>query len=430
MPSYPQAKENVPVARRSLRRRRRRGRRLERGLGGSGRVLVRPSAPSRSSGCSPRPRPPAGRRPSVLRSRLSFDESSADVRSGVGQPGSSPFREGRSGQPAERPSCPGAERGAGGASGVRDHRIRRVREPRKTFCSTGSSGSSTAGYDSAGIALLEDDGPRVRPRGRQPRPARRRRPAERLGLDHGLGHTRWATHGRVSSENAHPLTGCDEAEVAIVLNGIVENYRELQRVAARRRARVQLRDRRRGRRAPRRAPLRRAISSRPSARAYRELEGHFAFVVIHHDHPSLLVGARLQCPLVVGSATGDVPRLVDRGVPARDAPRAADRGRRDRRDHARGRDLLDVDDGRPPNATTSRSTGTTRPPRSRGYETFMLKEIYEQPDAVARRSASASATAGCARGSRPDRRARSATSAGSSSSRAAPRTTPASSGAT
>ena len=122
---------------------------------------------------------------------------------------------------------------------------------------------------------------------------------------HGLGHTRWATHGAVTEENAHPLTGCDGAKLSIVLNGIVENYREL-------RGRLEEDGH--------------EFSSDTDAesvshliehhydgdlveavrKACTELEGHFAFVAIHHDHPDLLVGTRLLCPLVVGVGEGEM----------------------------------------------------------------------------------------------------------------------------
>src|SRR5206468_1771198 len=99
--------------------------------------------------------------------------------------------------------------------------------------------------------------------------------------------------------NAHPLAGCEPAKLSIVLNGIVENYRELKESLG---------------------ADGHTFTSETDAEtvthlierhydgdlveavrlAFAELEGHFAFVVIHHDHPGLLVGARHQVPLVVG----------------------------------------------------------------------------------------------------------------------------------
>src|SRR5438477_11731642 len=156
------------------------------------------------------------------------------------------------------------------------------------------------GYDSAGLALREDGSlDYVRAVGNL------RNLVEAAGSNgsrsrHGLGHTRWATHGAVTEQNAHPLTGCDASNLAIVLNGIVENYRELKDELEREghtftsqtdaEVVVHLIER------EYQGDLTAAV-----VRVYSLLEGHFSIVAIHHDHPDLLVGFRQQTPLVVGA---------------------------------------------------------------------------------------------------------------------------------
>jgi glucosamine--fructose-6-phosphate aminotransferase (isomerizing) len=237
------------------------------------------------------------------------------------------------------------------------------------------------GYDSAGIALREDSGLEyVRAVGNLQFLKDAAGPSASDATT-GLGHTRWATHGRVAEENAHPLTGCDDGRLAVVLNGIVENFRELKgslladghvftsetdaEVVAHLIERHYAGD------------LIAAVRA-----AYAELEGHFAFVVVHHDHPDLLVGARLQCPLVVGVGEGEMflassiaaflretrrVQLIEDGDVVAITPAGASFVEADGSVVERDEIEVDWDD-----------EGAEKS----GYETFMLKEIYEQPDAV------------------------------------------------
>jgi glucosamine--fructose-6-phosphate aminotransferase (isomerizing) len=237
------------------------------------------------------------------------------------------------------------------------------------------------GYDSAGIALLETGGlDYVRAVGNL---QFLKDAAGNNGSKSstGLGHTRWATHGRVSEENAHPLTGCDAGKLAIVLNGIVENYRELKQsllddghvFSSETDAEVVVH------------LIERAYTGDLVAavrEAYAQLEGHFAFVVIHHDHHNELVGARRQCPLVVGVGEGEMFLASSISAFLRETRRAQ---------------LIEDDEivvVTPEGARFTTVSGVEierdelevdwddEGAEKQGYETFMLKEIYEQPESV------------------------------------------------
>jgi glutamine---fructose-6-phosphate transaminase (isomerizing) len=237
------------------------------------------------------------------------------------------------------------------------------------------------GYDSAGLALLEDDGlDYVRAVGNL---KRLKAAAQTNGSasSTGLGHTRWATHGRVSEQNAHPLSGCDGDEIAVVLNGIVENYRELKESLERdghtfgsetdAEVVIHLVERHY------RGDLLEAVRA-----AYKELEGHFAFVVIHRAHPDQLVGARIQCPLLVGVGDGEMflasasaaflgetrrLQLIDDGEVVAITPEGAT--------------FVNVENGLVEREVIEVDWDDEAAEKS-GYETFMLKEIYEQPEGV------------------------------------------------
>jgi glucosamine--fructose-6-phosphate aminotransferase (isomerizing) len=199
----------------------------------------------------------------------------------------------------------------------------------------------------------------------------------------GIGHTRWATHGRVSEENAHPHFDADD-RVHIVVNGIVENYVELKQQLLERGVDFTsetdvevvahlLADELDG------------GASLPEAvrRTYNRLRGHYALVAVAADEPGVIVGARKECPLVVGR--GEDEQFLASGIPAF---------------LSYTRDVQFIENGeivvvRPDGVEFMTASGepVERPlehvdwdadaAEKGGYETYMLKEIYEQADAVA-----------------------------------------------
>jgi len=237
------------------------------------------------------------------------------------------------------------------------------------------------GYDSAGIALREDgELSYVRAVGNLDNLVAA---VESNGSHshHGLGHTRWATHGGVTERNAHPLVGCDAGRVAIVLNGIVENYMELREqltatghtFTSETDAEVVIHlleqeyD----------GDLAQAVS-----RVYPLLEGHFSIVAIHHDHPDLLVGVRHQTPLVVG--LGDGENFLASSIAAflsetRTVIHPAD-GQVIEITPGGVRVFVDGEQVETPAA--QEIDWDLESAQKGGFETFMLKEIYEQPEAV------------------------------------------------
>ena len=236
------------------------------------------------------------------------------------------------------------------------------------------------GYDSAGIAVLTDGDIAIRKS--EGKIAR----LTELIANHpvsgtcGVGHTRWATHGRPSDANAHPHRA---GHVAVIHNGIVENHRTLkERLLGRGRVFSSetdtevishLLDEYVSTGMPLADAARKAVS---------ELRGSYAFLAVSDAEPGTVVGVRLNCPMVVGLGQGEYFLASDLTAFL-----------------AHTRDVLFLEDGEMVVATPKgvRITDFYGKPRTRapqridwspvmaekgGYRHFMLKEIHEQPRAI------------------------------------------------
>ena len=258
------------------------------------------------------------------------------------------------------------------------------------------------GYDSAGISVLDGDRidavravgnlsalrGAIADRERRPTPVAVGVPAvggaepaqsDRVGT--GIGHTRWATHGRVTEENAHPHFDTTDS-IHIVVNGIVENYIALK-------ARL-LDDGARFTSETDAEVIAHLVAHHYDGdlvaavrAAYAEMRGHYAFVAMSAHDPGLLVGVRHECPLIVGH--GDGEQFIGSAIPAflRETRRVQ---------YINDDEIVAL---RPEGAQFHSPAGEpidrevveidwdADTAEKQGYETFMLKEINEQADAVA-----------------------------------------------
>ena len=197
----------------------------------------------------------------------------------------------------------------------------------------------------------------------------------------GLAHTRWATHGKVTEQNAHPHRDCED-RVHIVLNGIVENHAELRsqleaeghRFSSETDAEIvaHLIERHHS------GDLTEAVRD-----AVGELRGHYAFVAMHTDHPGTLVGARQECPLIVG--IGEQEAFLASAIPAFMAQTRSvllvENGEIVTVD-SDGASVIGLD-GAPITREIEEVTWDEEAAEMGGYPTFMMKEIHDQPDSVA-----------------------------------------------
>jgi glucosamine--fructose-6-phosphate aminotransferase (isomerizing) len=236
------------------------------------------------------------------------------------------------------------------------------------------------GYDSAGIATLEEGAI-----------ARRRAPGKLVNLgavlhDHplhgftGIGHTRWATHGAPTEANAHPHAS---AKVAIVHNGIIENFRELKaELIAKGHTFESETDSETAAHLVTQLLSEGLPPDEAAKQAVARLTGAYSIAMIFKDHEGLLVGARRGAPLAVGYAdeeayigsdafalapfTNRVSYLEEGDVVVIKGPQVA---------------IFDAQ-GRPANREIKITSASAALVDKAGHAHFMAKEIHEQPEVV------------------------------------------------
>ena len=241
------------------------------------------------------------------------------------------------------------------------------------------------GYDSAGVALVTEDGVTSEKRAGKLENLRSALEAHPLAASRtGIGHTRWATHGGPTDGNAHPHRGGDEDRLALIHNGIIENFHALKKellaegVVFLSETDTEVAAKLVGREYDRVGDLTTAMLN-----VVQRLEGAFTLLAVHADSPGVVVGARRNSPLVVGLGDGENFLGSDVAAFIGHTRHALELGQ----DQIvtitpDGYSVIDFD-GTPSDGKAYEVTWDAAAAEKGGYDTFMEKEIHDQPHAVA-----------------------------------------------
>lgn len=241
------------------------------------------------------------------------------------------------------------------------------------------------GYDSAGIAVIDDDG-KLNMAKRAGKLSILSSELEAHPMNNGrtgIGHTRWATHGGPTDENAHPHLA-DDGKLALIHNGIIENFASLKdelladgfsftsetdtEVAA-----VLL-----GREYQRVGDLQEAFRA-----VVARLDGAFTLLAVHQDQPGVVVGARRNSPLVIGLGVGENFLGSDVAAFVEYTRRAVAIGQDQIVTITPDRVTVTDFDGNPVETEEFDIAWDASASEKGGWSSFMAKEVSEQPDAVA-----------------------------------------------
>ena len=240
------------------------------------------------------------------------------------------------------------------------------------------------GYDSAGVALVTADGVTSEKRAGKLVNLKDAIEADDLpGSTTGIGHTRWATHGGPTDQNAHPHRGGDDGRLALIHNGIIENFHSLKKSMLAQGVSFE-------------SETDTEVAAHLVASAYAEtgdlteamkavvnnLEGAFTLLAVHADSPGVVVGARRNSPLVVGLGEGENFLGSDVAAFIGHTRRALELGQDQIVTITPDSCTVINFDGSAAEGKPYDVTWDAAAAEKGGYATFMEKEIHDQPHAV------------------------------------------------